>query len=336
MSSPPRILVCDHRGEGLIEALRPLTSIGLRLELSTSPAQTRSLLRELRPDLVVIDPLARGGVSELGALTGPQGGPVPAPTGGSPFGGQPIPVLVVADPSDPLQAVLAARALGDGPWDVVYRGAPLEEVLMRIERLRGQAEGLTELDEMRFAAVHDDRTHLLRPIPFQQRMREHFSAAGRHHFDLALVLLDLDRFGLVNKEFDHMVGDAVIGQVGTVVRENLRAEDVGGRIGGDEFAIVLPYTRRVDAARVVNRLRDQLQELTGPIGDTGREVHISASLGFETYDGTDLESVETLRRHAEVALRRAKELGGNRALYFRNLDQEEGGGGPRLAEAAGS
>lgn len=322
-----------------MEALRPLTSVGLRIEETTSPAQTRSRLRELRPDLVVIDPLARGGVSELEALmalqTGPVGGQV-AGSGAAPGDTFiPVPILVVADPNDPLQAVLAARALGDGPWDVVYRGAPLEEVLMRIERLRHQAEGLTELDEMRFAAVHDDRTHLLRPIPFQQRMREHFSAAGRHHFDLALVLLDLDRFGLVNKEFDHMVGDTVIGQVGRVVRENLRAEDVGGRLGGDEFGIVLPYTRRVDAARVVNRLRDQLQELTGLVGDTGREAKISASLGFETYDGTDLKSVETLRRHAELALRRAKEQGGNRALYFRTLDQD-GAGGPHLVEATGS
>jgi len=309
MTTTPRILVCDHRGEGLAEALRPLSSVGLRLEESSSPAQTRSRLRDGRPDLVVIDPLARGGVSEFESLRLRL-----AP-----------PVLVVADPTDPLPAVLAARALGDGPWDVVYRGAPLEEVLMRIERLRRQADGLLELDEMRFAAVHDDRTQLLRPIPFNERLREHFSAAQRHHFDVALVLLDLDRFGLVNKEFDHVVGDAVIDRVGTVVRENLRAEDVGGRLGGDEFAIVLPYTNRVDAARVVHRIHEQVRALTGPMGDSGREVSISASVGFETYDGTDLDAVETLRRHAEQALRHAKKLGGDRALYFRNLDVEDGG-----------
>ena len=319
MTTPPRILICDHRGEGLAEALRPLASVGLRLETTTSPAQTRSHLRETRPELIVIDPLARGGSSELDALR-PH---------------RPPPVLVVADPGDPLPAVLAARSLGEGPWDVVYRGAPLEEFLMRIERLRRQAASLVELDEMRFQAVHDDRTRLLRPIPFGQRLREHFSAAGRHRFDLALALLDLDEFGMVNKDFDHVVGDEVIERVGGVVRENLRAEDVGARIGGDEFAVILPYTGRVDAARVVQRLRAEVRALSGPIGDSKAQVHISASIGFETFDGSDLDAVETLRRHAEQALRRAKELGGDRALYFRALGSGSEGEPPR-SEATGS
>ena len=149
---------------------------------------------------------------------------------------------------------------------------------------------------------------------------------------MALVLMDLDRFGRVNKDFDHTVGDSIIDRVGRVVRENLRAEDVGGRLGGDEFAIVLPYTQRVDAARVVHRLRDQVQALTGPVDGFGGEVWVSASIGFETFDGRDLESVETLRRHGEVALRFAKEHGGNRAVYYRQIAVSEDE--PR-AEAAG-
>lgn len=207
---------------------------------------------------------------------------------------------------------------------------------MRIERLQSQAGGLVELDEMRFAASHDDRTQLLRPIPFSSRLKEHFSAAQRHKLDLALILLDLDRFGQVNKDFDHVIGDAVIDRVGTVVRENLRAEDVGGRVGGDEFAIALPYTSRIDAARVVHRIHEQVRQLTGPIGGSERDVHVSTSIGFETYDGYELDAVETLRRHAELALRRAKELGGDKALYFRNLESEEGQSGKQHSEASGN
>ncbi len=70
----------------------------------------------------------------------------------------------------------------------------------------------------------------------------------------------------------------------------------------------------------------QVRELTGPIDDSGREVEVSASLGFDTFDGSDLESVETLRRRAEKALRRAKDMGGDRALYFRNLELGDGEG----------
>ena len=308
MGSPPlSLLVCDHRGDGLTEALRPLSSVGFQVEVSTGLRASREQLARTRPDAVILDPLSEGGVVELGEIA-------------ATLGSRPVPVLLVADPQDPRRAVQAARALGNGPWDVVYRNAPVEEILLRIDRLRRQAQGLVELDEMRFQAVHDDRTELLRPIPFQSRLREHFSAAQRHRFDLALILVDLDHFGRVNKEFDHTVGDHVIDRVGTVIRESLRAEDVGGRVGGDEFAIVLPYTRRVDAARVVHRLRDQIRGISGPMDASGRDVAIAASIGFETFDGTDLESVEALRRRAEVALRAAKDLGGNRAVYYRSLE----------------
>jgi len=303
---PLLLLVCDHRGEGLAERLRPLASVGFRLEESTTVAATRERLGRDLPGLVIVDPLSLGGVVEIEAIA--RG-----------LEARDVPVLLVADPSEPVHAVLAARSLGDGPWDVVYRTAPIEEFLLRIERLRAQADGLTELTEARYQAVHDDRTGLLRPVPFQKRLREHFSAAHRHRLDLALVMLDLDRFGRVNKEFDHTVGDHVIDQVGRCIRENLREEDVGGRLGGDEFAIVLPYTRRVDAARVVHRLRDQVRGVSGPVDGSGREVVVSASIGFETADGSDLDSVEALRRHAELALKAAKEMGGNRAVYFRSL-----------------
>ena len=81
-----------------------------------------------------------------------------------------------------------------------------------------------------------------------------------------LVILDLDDFGRINKEFDHTVGDLVISRVGDVIKHSLRAEDIGGRLGGDEFAVLLPYTDQVDAAKVVSRLRRSIEALSGHIG----------------------------------------------------------------------
>jgi diguanylate cyclase (GGDEF)-like protein len=282
--------------------------------------QTRDQLPPADPCLILIDPLSSGGSVELDQIEALHREP-------------PVPILLIADPADPLPAVLASRAMNRAPWDVVYRDAPIEEYLMRIERLRGQVDRLDELKDLRYRAIHDDRTELLRPGPFQDRLSEHFSAAGRHRLNMAFVIVDLDEFGKINKDFDHTVGDQVIERVGAVIRNSLRAEDVGGRLGGDEFAVVLPYTRKVDAARVVNRMRDEIQTLTGPLEGMRRELHISGSLGFETYDGTDLESVETLRRHAEIALRRAKVLGGNRGLYYRSLTRDEVGESPQQDRA---
>jgi len=313
MTQVPFILACDHRAEGLWERIQPLAAMGMRLELTRTLAQTRELLAARRPDVLLIDPLARGGVTELQQIEQVSGQ-------------GPLALLLVADSEDPGPTLAVTQSLRLSTWDLIYRDAPLEEYAMRVERLRTQMDRLSELAEVRYRATHDDHTELLRPRAFQSRLREHFSAAHRHHFDMALVLLDLDDFGRVNKEHDHTVGDRVIARVGEVIRDCLRTEDVGGRLGGDEFAIAIPYTSRIDAARVVNRLRDQIHALTGKIEGAPLDVRVSASIGFETFDGLDLDSVEELRRHAELALRQAKSEGGNRGVFFRSVtpDQDSG------------
>lgn len=302
---PPLILICDHRGEGLAEALQPLGGSGWRLSVAGSLRESRDELAHAAPAVIVLDPLVPGGAAELEAV-GARGDGAPE-----------VPVLLVADPGDPREAVRAARS-GAGSFDVIHRGAPFEEYLLRIERLHAARVGRGEIEELRHAASHDDRTDLLRPAAFQRRLAEHFGAAQRHRLDLALALVDLDDFGSVNKAYDHTVGDLVIERVGAAIRRTLRAEDVAGRVGGDEFAVLLPYTDKLDAAHVVRRLRDEIAGLSGAMPGASA-VTVTASLGFETFDGEDLESAEALRLHAEIALREAKRLGGNRGIYYRSL-----------------
>ncbi len=304
------ILVCDHRGAGLEELVRPLSGSRRAVLVTRSPRETRAAMLRERPRLIVIDPLSGRGQVELEDLERLR------------RAGDRTPVLLVCDPRAPLSSLEAARALRSRSWDLVYRSAPLEEYELRIERLLQQVEELDELEEMRWRAAHDDRTELLRPLFFQARLVEHVSAAQRHGLPLALILCDLDDFGSINKHFDHTIGDEVIARVGQAIRSNLRAEDAAGRMGGDEFAVLLPYTRPIDAARAVNRLRDTIHALTGPFGDDPRPVPVSTSIGFETLGadaGPEPADHHELRRHAERALRRAKLLGGNRGVYARNL-----------------
>lgn len=301
------ILICDHRGAGLEARLRPLREAGFELDTTTSLLETRERMAAEEPLLVVLDPLAAGGLvelEELERLRADHGCP---------------PVLLVCDPEQPRAAVSALRALSAESWDLVHRDAPVEEYALRIERLLSQAEQEDELDDLRFHAAHDDRTELLRPRFFEERLREHVSAAARHGIDLALVLLDLDRFGQVNKDFDHTVGDLVIARVGRAVRESLRTEDVAGRLGGDEFALILPFAGPLEAASAVHRLASTLRALSGRVGAPEIHVPVSASLGFETLRGGDVDSPETLRQHAEIALRHAKRSGGDRGVYYRSL-----------------
>jgi len=287
---------------------RFLSRHALAVTVTSSVSTTRDALNRDSFALVLLDSLAPGGSTEveLVARTGP---------------GAPRPVLLVTDPG-PLPAAAMTRALASVPFDLVRRDAAPEEVLLRVERLLEHAALRSELLRVRYEAQHDDRTGLLRNGPFQKRLLEHFSAAQRHGLALALVLIDLDRFGRINKDYDHTLGDDLIARAGVVIQRCLRTEDVGARIGGDEFAIVLPYTQPIDAAHVVQRLLGELYGLTGPVprsfGRPGTLV-VSGSIGFETFDGRDIDSPEALRRRAETALREAKRRGGNTAVYYRSL-----------------
>lgn len=296
----------------------PLEALGVEIVLTSTPEATEKALTEGGFDVLVIDARAfgKGGARPWGRTRS---------TGA-------VPILLIADPTDPIPAVVAGRALRGSQWDLVHRDAPPEEILLRVERMMDQSQLLDDLETARYHASHDDRTGLLRPLRFDARLREHFSAAHRHRLELALVLVDLDGFGQVNKSYDHTVGDELIARAGSVIRMSLRTEDVGARLGGDEFALILPYTQRVDAARVVTRLAGRFRALSGPPpqryhghqSDTRPEsIAVSASIGFETFDGTDLRTPEELRQHAERALRAAKERGGNQGVYYRSLDEDD-------------
>jgi len=77
----------------------------------------------------------------------------------------------------------------------------------------------------------------------------------------------------------------------------------------------------VDASRVVRRLCNEIRNLSGRPEGATVDVVVSASIGFETFNGSDIDSVHTLRRHAERALRAAKERGGDRGIYYRPLSE---------------
>lgn len=301
----PRVLVCDHRGEGVLNLARGLRAPDTRIEFSQSLRESLERLIRTRPDLILVDPLSGGGFHELEVLDRARAQPGL------------VPMLLVCESEDQPAWRRAGQGMQAPAWDLVPRTASPEELRVRVGRLLKETRLHRELRDLRHRASHDDRTDLLRPRAFQARLEEHFSAAQRHGLPMTLALVDLDRFGAVNKEFDHTVGDEVIVRVGEAVRRSLRAEDVAGRVGGDEFAVLLPFTSPEDAAGVVERLRDEIARVSGlTLGNEPLPLQVSGSIGFAHYDGTNLTDVETLRKRAEEALRHAKVAGGNRAVAY--------------------
>jgi len=305
MAETPTILLCDHRGQGLPGAAAALRGAGWQVAESETLEQSAAALAGTQPDLVLLDPLVEAGTAEIELVLQAGPGPIPA-------------LLYLVDDEFREEALGVLRER-EARFDLLPREANASELVWRAGRLLGERRTAAESEELRRRALFDERTELLRAKAFEARLFEHFAAAERHRFPLALVIADLDHFGEFNKRRDHTFGDLVIGRVGGVIRSNLRTEDAAGRLGGDEFAVVLPYTGPIEAAKVVRRIRDEIAALNGPLlGDTGGLL-IAASLGFETFDGTDLDSVGTLRAHAERALRAAKEQGGDRGVYYRSL-----------------
>lgn len=297
------LLVWDHRGSGLAQRLAPLERDGWHMHATQSVGRTLEHLAGSNVDALVLDPLVEGGAAEIRALDR--------------AGLSAMPLLLFADPKHVSAAAPVWARDAERVVDVAHRDAEPFEVRVRLERLEQALATREELRALRHRANFDDRTELLRPEAFDRRLAEHWSAAQRHGLGLALVVADLDRFGQFNKRYDHTVGDEVLARVGEAIRSAIRTEDVAGRLGGDEFGFVLPYTRRADAERVVQRLRERIRAVSMRVGDVALDV--SASIGFETYDGRDVSSVETLRLHAEAALREAKRRGGDRALSYREL-----------------
>lgn len=305
-TDPPRILVSDHRGEGLERAVGPLRDAGYEVLLAGAPARSRELLARTPPHLLLLDPLVATRSIELADLL------ASAPPDRLPA------VLLVAEPADLQPALALSGELDELVHGIVRRDASPEELRWQVTRVLADQERARELSELRYRASHDDLTDMLRPRIFAERLEEHTSAAARHGLELALLLIDLDEFGQVNKRFDHTVGDRLLAHVAHVIRRTLRSEDVAGRIGGDEFAIVLPYTGALQAAATVRRLCTTIQALSGTVEGVPQRLQVSASIGFETTRGGEVAPVDTLRAHAELALRRAKRAGGNRGVYYRS------------------
>jgi two-component system, cell cycle response regulator len=135
--------------------------------------------------------------------------------------------------------------------------------------------------------------------------------ARRYHRNLSLILCDLDHFKDVNDNYGHATGDLVLQRFGSIALTRLRGSDLVGRIGGEEFLIVLPETPSREAANVAEDLRQTLaSEEIIPWAD-GEPFHVTCCFGLAQLRERDIDNGSLLAR-ADVALYRAKALGRNR------------------------
>ncbi|NCC29286.1 MAG: bifunctional diguanylate cyclase/phosphodiesterase [Gammaproteobacteria bacterium] len=182
---------------------------------------------------------------------------------------------------------------------------------------RGVNRDITELkrsrEQLHFLAQHDALTGLPNRSLFRQRLEEAIPRTTRRGAEMAILFLDLDRFKVVNDTLGHPVGDVLLKQVGTRLSQAVRASDTVARLGGDEFVVISEDVREPnDAAILARRLLDLF---TVPFDVEGRELFLGLSIGISIYplDGAD---TDTLIRHADIAMYRAKAAGRNGYSFF--------------------
>ena len=136
--------------------------------------------------------------------------------------------------------------------------------------------------------------------------------AVRTKSPLAIAMLDIDRFKVINDTYGHLAGDQVLKEIARTLTSVLREYDLAGRFGGEEFSLLLPQTKAVNAFRIAERIRSSIAAMSviapGAVG--GERVQVTVSIGVAALDaGTD-RTFSQLMSAADAALYRAK--GGGR------------------------
>lgn len=164
------------------------------------------------------------------------------------------------------------------------------------------------INELVTLASHDALTGLINRREFLRRLDEELARLKRHGGQASLLMLDLDHFKRVNDVHGHAAGDQVLKALADIFKAYLREQDVAGRLGGEEFACLLPQTGLGEALRVAERLRVELEAWSVVVGES-KTLRVTASIGVAACLPAD--SAECVMARADEALYRAKGSGRN-------------------------
>jgi diguanylate cyclase (GGDEF)-like protein/PAS domain S-box-containing protein len=182
------------------------------------------------------------------------------------------------------------------------RTSELEETVAELQQALADAEGLRR--ELREQAIRDPLTGLFNRRYLEETLHREVARATRAQSTLGIVMLDLDKFKLLNDTFGHTAGDAALREVGHLLRENVRAGDVACRYGGDEFIVVMPDTSLENAGRKAQVLFELFKRSPSCL---------ESSMGVVAFPSHGAVGADLLRG-ADAALYRAKQGGGNRIV----------------------
>lgn len=174
------------------------------------------------------------------------------------------------------------------------------------------------LSELEYFSTHDPLTGIHNRRYFNDMLEYEIPRSERHRHVFSLLLLDLDDFKDINDSYGHPVGDMVLIKIAKSICSRLRKGDIPVRMGGDEFAVILPETPLEGAKDVAESIRTCLQNL---VFDTpqGKQFHVSTSIGVISYP-KDGQNFSDLMSGVDIALYNAKEMGKNEICAYDSVN----------------
>jgi len=288
INKPNHILVVDDQISVAEFYSTILEQAGMKVTIETNPCEVLAAMQAHTPDLLLLDlnmPIVNG--DELAAVIRQQ------------EQYQSIPILFLSANAHPDKKT---DLLEIGSDDLLSKGMAPEELVRHVKSRVDRAKILTAM------MYQDSLTGLLNHAQIQLAAERVFLQAKRKNSSFTIIMIDIDKFKLVNDTYGHLNGDRVIKALAQLLQQRLRVTDYIGRFGGEEFLIILPDINISDTENIINSLRKSFSLID--FKDKGISFNVTFSAGVAT--NKDMNTFIEQIKMADVALYKAKKLGRNR------------------------
>jgi len=190
------------------------------------------------------------------------------------------------------------------------------KLLILCRQLSMEVQRVSLYEKVQELAITDGLTRLLARRRFLERMREELERSLRYGLEISMLMLDIDHFKDYNDRYGHLVGDVVLRETASIIKNSLSGIDLAGRYGGEEFCVILPETNKKGALQVAERIRWAVENHSFAAYD--EVTNVTLSIGVSTFPDDGM-LMEELINNADKALYKAKETGRNRICDYAKL-----------------